>query len=323
MICLSRNGVPHKRTSIGIGEFGIGAIRTEPAEEEVMSEPLVLRTALGKHEHVKPLRDGRVKSSRIKFEFIDIDPLPKAFRQMVRGDGLDVSEMAVVTHLLAHHYGRPITGLAIPLWSRLPHTNLVCAADSAIAGPIDLNGKKIGVRAYAQTSGVWVRGVLETAYGVDLDSITWVTMEDAHLPEYEDPSIAVRNLSPLALRPLMMAGELAAIMGERDVDPSGIRPVIANAGEEAAKWIAKTGIFPVNHTVTVKTQLHDQHPWLARELMELFEEARRVAEADGAEPPPAYGLEQNRNSLQKLLEFSARQQVTPRLYDVDELYQPL
>lgn len=288
-----------------------------------MSEPLVLRTALGKHEHVKPLRDGRVKSSRIQFDFVDIDPLPKAFRQMVRGDGLDVSEMAVVTHLMAHHYGRPLTGLAIPLWSRLPHTNLVCATDSDIRGPIDLNGKKVGVRAYAQTSGVWVRGVLESAYGVDLDSITWVTMENSHLPEYEDPSIAVRNTSDLALRPLMMAGELAAIMGERDVDPSGIRPVIENAGEAAADWIAKTGIFPVNHTVVLKTELHDANPWLARELFALFDEARKVAEADGAEPPPPYGLEQNRRSLQMLLEFSARQQVTPRLYDVDELYQPL
>ena len=90
---------------------------------------------MGQHDHVKPLRDGRVTSSRVVLEFVDIEPLPKAFRQMVRGDGLDVSEMAVVTHLLAHHFGKPIGGIAIPLWSRLPHTNLVCPADSASASP--------------------------------------------------------------------------------------------------------------------------------------------------------------------------------------------
>src|ERR1700754_1278135 len=137
-----------------------------------MTEPLVLRTAVGKHAHAKPLREGRVTSPRIRFDFVDMDPLPKAFRLMVRGGDLDVSEMAVVTHLMAVHYGRPLTGLAIPLWSRLPHTNLVCATDSDIRVPADLNGRKVGVRAYAQTSGVWVRGVLADEYGVDLDSMT-------------------------------------------------------------------------------------------------------------------------------------------------------
>jgi len=286
-----------------------------------MAEQLVLRIAVGKHAHAKPLKDGRVSSSRVRLEFREYEPLPKAFRTMVRGDELDVSEMAVVTHLLAHHYGKPITGLAIPLWSRLPHTNLVCRDDSAIAGPRDLQGTKVGVRAYAQTSGVWVRGFLQHEYGVDLNSITWVTMEDAHLAEYDDPAIAVRNTSPLALRPLMMAGELSAIMGEREVDPSGIRPVIADAENVAKAWIEKTGISPINHVLTVRNALLAEHPWLAGELMELFEEARRVAVADdGAEPPPAYGLEANRASLQLAFDYSAEQLITPRVYTVDELF---
>lgn len=287
-----------------------------------MSDPVVLRTALGKHAHVKPLREGRVSSERIKFEFSDYDPLPKAFRLMVRGSELDLSEMAVVTHLMAHHHGRKFTGLAIPLWSRLPHNNLVCPADSPLGGPKDLEGKSVGVRAYAQTSGVWVRGVLESAYGVDLDSIRWLTMEDSHIPEYEDPPIAVRNQTGKGLRELMNEGELAAIMGERVVDPGGIRTVVPDADATARAWVEDTGMFPINHTVVVRSELAEAHPWLAAELVELFEESRRVAVAEGAEPPPAYGREANRKSLQLLLEFSARQAITPRLYDVDELYIP-
>src|ERR1043166_7047720 len=172
-----------------------------------MVEKLRLRTALGKYAYIAPLRDGRVTSSRVELEFVDIEPLPKAFRQMVRGEDLDVAEMAVVTHLLAHHFGRPIHGIAIPLWSRLPHTNLVCPIDSDIGSPRDLNGKAVGVRAYAQTSGVWVRGVLKSEYGVDLSSILWGTMEDAHLPEYVDPPNTRRYVAPPALRELMMQGE--------------------------------------------------------------------------------------------------------------------
>jgi 4,5-dihydroxyphthalate decarboxylase len=288
-----------------------------------MADRLRLRIALGKHDHVKPLRDRRVTSSRMDVEFIDIEPLPKAFRAFVNGDGLDVSELAVVTHLLAHHYGRPIKGIAIPLWSRLPHTNLVCPADSPIGAPAGLNGSKVGVRAYAQTSGVWVRGVLASEYGVDLDSITWGTMEDAHLPEYRDPANTRRYAAPPALRELMLAGEFAAIMGERVVDPSGIRPVIPDATEAAHAWIARTGIQPINHILAVRNELTDAHPWLAAELFELFDRAREIAVVEGATPPPPYGLERSRASLQLAMRFSADQRVTPHVHDVDEMFHPL
>jgi 4,5-dihydroxyphthalate decarboxylase len=285
-----------------------------------MAKSLVLKTALGKHDHVKPLKDGRVRSSRVELVFEDFEPLPKAFRSMVRGGDLDVSEMAIVTHLLAHHYRKPITGLPIPLWSRLPHTNLVCPVDSPVKGPRDLAGTKVGVRAYAQTSGVWVRGFLQHEYGLDLDGITWVTMEGAHLSEYEDPANTERNTGELALRPLMMSGALSAIMGEREVDPSGIRTVIPDAQTTAEAWIAHTGIVPINHTLTVKTALIEDHPWLAGELMEIFEEARRIAIADGAPPPPAYGHKANLTSLQLAFAYSAEQRITPHVYDANELY---
>lgn len=286
-------------------------------------EILVLRTAVGDHDHVKPLRDGRVASDRLRLKFHDIRPLPKAFRTMVRGDDLDLSEMAVVTHLLAHHYGKPMSGLAIPLWSRLPHTNLVCTETSNIACPKDLEGTRVGVRAYAQTSGVWVRGLLETEYGVDLDRIQWGTMEDAHLVEYVDPPSATRYPTATPLRDLMMQGEFSAIMGERVVDPTGIRSVIPDATKAAMAWIKRTGRFPINHGLTVRTALLDQHPWLAAELMDLFIRARDVAVADGATPPPTYGFAANAGALQLLLDFSARQQITPRRYDAQELFLPL
>src|SRR5690606_31274807 len=103
---------------------------------------------------------------------------------------------------------------------RLPHANLVCGRDAPLGGPRDLEGHRVGVRAYAQTSGVWVRGILASAYGVALDRIEWMTMEDAHLAEYEDPPIATRNSSAAGLRELLFDGTLAAIMGERSIDPA-------------------------------------------------------------------------------------------------------
>lgn len=284
---------------------------------------LALRIALGNHAHVAPLRDGRVSSSRVAFEFRDFHPLPDAFRAMVRGGDLDVSEMAVVTHLLAHHFGKPVTGLAIPLWSRLPHVNLVCKEASAISGPKDLEGTLSGVRAYAQTSGVWVRGILQHDYGVDLGAIRWLTMEDAHLAEFVDPPNCRRNTGGRGLRKLLFDGELAAIMGERVVDPGGIRPVIADAEDAAHAWIARNGHGAINHILSVRTDLLKTHVWLAAELGRLFDEAREIAVAEGADAPPEYGMTRNHASLQMCLDFSAEQWVTPRRYLVEEMFVPV
>lgn len=288
-----------------------------------MGVPVTLRIALGDHAHVRPLKAGRVTSPQVNFDFREHASLPKAFRAMVRGDELDVSEMAIITHLLALRFGRPLAGLAIPLWSRLPHANLVCPKDSPLDGPRDLEGRKVGVRAYAQTSGVWVRGILKEDYGLDLDKVTWITMEDAHLPEYPDPPIARRNDTSLALRELLLAGELAAIMGEREVDPNDIRTVVPDAEAAAKAWIERTGIVPINHTLAVRRELIEAHPWLAGELMELFEEARRVAVAEGAAAPPAYGFEANRRSLQLAFDYSADQKITERRYSAEEAFLPL
>lgn len=288
-----------------------------------MTAPLTLRIALGQHDHVQPLKNGTVTSPRIRFEFIEYAPLPKAFRAMIRGTELDVSEMAVVNHLLAHDFAKPLTAIAIPLWSRLPHVNLVCPTDSPIASPRDLEGKTSGVRAYGQTSGVWVRGVLATEYGVDLEKLHWLTMEDAHVAEYVDPPLCTRNTTGRGLRELMNDGTLASIMGEREVDPAGIRTVIPNAEQAALDWIARTGMMPVNHILTVRKSLLAEHPWLGQELMALFREAERISTAAGNPAPPAYGLEANRRAMELLFGFCADQKVTSRLYTVDEVFEQI
>ena len=283
-----------------------------------MEKP-ILQMALGKHPHVQALRDGTVRSERLDLRFLDFDPLPKAFRQMVRALDIDVSEMALTTHAIAHSFGKPIAALPVVLWRRLHHDNLVCAADSDIAGPADLAGRRVGVRAYSQTTGVWIRGILESEYSVDPRKITWVTKEDAHVAEYEDPPNCIRDTSSASLRDLLFAGELAAIMGERTVDPSGIRPVIPNAAKAAREWSRRTGIFPVNHVIAVRTALLDEHQWLAEELMRLFEAAR--ARAPGKpEDHIVYGIEPNRKAIDMLLDFSARQGLTPRRYSPEELF---
>ena len=115
---------------------------------------------------MRALKDGAVASDRVGFDFVEVEPVTRAFRRMVRTLEFDLCEIALTTHAQARAYGKPITALPVVLLRGLHHGALVCRRDSPLRGPADLAGKRIGVRAWSQTTGVWVRGILHDEYGI-------------------------------------------------------------------------------------------------------------------------------------------------------------
>ena len=79
-----------------------------------MTMPITLRIAIGSYDHVRALKDGSVRSERVKFDFVEVEPITRAFRRMTRDLEFDVSEMAITTHALAHAFQKPITALPSP-----------------------------------------------------------------------------------------------------------------------------------------------------------------------------------------------------------------
>ena len=205
----------------------------------------------------------------------------------------------------------------------------MCRLDSPLSGAADLAGKRIGVRAFSQTTGIWLRGILLDEYGVDHRSITWVTEEDAHVLEYRDPPNVVRIAPGQDLKAMLLAGEIDAGIALTGIDMTQVRPVIPDAEAAAAAWYHKTGAYPVNHVVCVKTALLRDHPWLGGELTRLFTEAKAAstsapAEARyipivGADPIP-YGLEANRKGIELCLRYAAEQGLVPRVYAPEDLF---
>src|SRR5215211_960643 len=156
------------------------------------AERLVLRTAIGRYPHTSALRDGRVSSDLTALDLDEIAPINRAFAPMVREGRFDVSEMAIATFLQAKAHGKPLVLLPVVLAARFQEGALLCRADGAIRGPADLAGRRVGVRAYSQTTGMWLRGVLAEGHGVRPEGVRWVTFEDAHVAEYRDPPWAER-----------------------------------------------------------------------------------------------------------------------------------
>ncbi len=280
-----------------------------------MTAPIVLRTALGRSPLVRALKDGTLTSDRLRFDFVEVEPVTRAFRRMVRSLEFDLCEIALTTHAQARAFGKPITALPVVLLRGLHHGALICRRDSPLRGPADLPGRRIGVRAWSQTTGVWVRGILQNEYGVAPDSMTWVTEEDAHVQEFPDPPFVQRIAAGQDLRAMLLAGEIDAAVALAGIDAAQIRTVIPDAAAAAAAWSRRTGVYPINHVVVVHDALLAAHPWLAEELMRLFVESKR--RADDTVP---FGIAANRPAIELLMRYAAQQALIPRAYGVEELF---
>lgn len=286
-----------------------------------MGSALTLRAVAGEYDCTVALKDGTVTSDRVSFEFDDVVPSNRAFRPMVNDLAYDLSEMAIVTHLLAHAAGRPLTGIPAVLLRLSPLESITCRVSAGIRAPRDLEGRRLGVRAYTQTTGVWLRGILSDAYGVDLDKIQWVTSEAAHVRGFEDPPNVSRAENGQDLVAMLVAGELDGVVGLPTPPSEDLGPLFPNARADEEAFCKRTGIPAViNHLLVIKQTLADEHPWLKSEIYRLFEASADVSDArTGTQRPPS-GLEPNRKAFETVARYAVEQHIIPRQISPDELY---
>src|SRR5947208_2189597 len=162
-----------------------------------------------------------------KFAFAELKGGPAAeFKRVVRKLEFDVAEMAIMTHLIAKAHGKPYRLLPFVVLARFQHPFLVYNAARGALAPEDLHGKRVGVRAYSVTTGVWIRGILAEDHGIDINRVKWVTFEDSHVAQFRDPPNAERAPAGKEIGAMLLAGELdAAIMPAVPTDPN-VKPVI-------------------------------------------------------------------------------------------------
>src|ERR1700754_2592380 len=144
------------------------------------NEPVTLHSLLGNHANTKALKSGQVSSPLVTFDYFEVKVANTQFKALVRDSKYDLGELAIVTYLQAVTHGKPYVLLPATIVGRNQHHTIFYNADRGPLKPSDLNGKRVGVRAYTQTTGAWVRGFLAEQYGVDPTRVTWVTFEDAH-----------------------------------------------------------------------------------------------------------------------------------------------
>lgn len=294
------------------------------ADSYPSSGPVVLRTNLADSALSKPLKSGAIESPLVRFDFAGPKVAHDGFKPMVRDGAFDAGELAIVTYLQARAYGKPLVLLPAVMVGRFQHHCIGYNAEKVtLATPKNLEGRRVGVRSYTQTTGVWVRGILKHEYGVNLDRVTWVCTDDAHLAEYSDPPNVERApKGGKKIADMLLDGDIdAAILGNDMPKDPRIKTVIADPQQAAQNWYRKYNAVPINHMFVVSSELSKARPDVVREVYRMLEETRRLAElTDANRHALQFGLAPNRKALELAIDYALEQHIIPQKVAVEELF---
>lgn len=316
---------------------------------------LHLTLAVSDYDHVRDLAHGLVRPEGIALNAFVL-PVEEIFYRFIRRLEWDVSEASFGKYISLVSQGDPPM-VAIPVFpSRMfRHSAIYVRADRGIATPKQLESRVVGIPEWAQTAGIYARGMLAEAFGVDLTSIQWVQagVNEPGRDEKVELKLPARMRyearTDKSLSDLLLAGEIDAAISAREPaaflqKDGGVIRLFPDYRQEELAYYRRTGIFPIMHVIAIRRDTFERHPWIAMNLFEAFEEARRRSVARltdiaasrfplpwsaalasefardfGSDPFP-YGLEANRHTLDAFCRFAHAQGVTHRRVSPDELF---
>ncbi|MEZ2127745.1 MULTISPECIES: PhnD/SsuA/transferrin family substrate-binding protein [unclassified Sinorhizobium] len=320
-------------------------------------EPLSLSFAVRTYGHTADVKNGAVPIEGVTPNWIEVKPQIAAYRRMVRELEFDVCELAPTTYIIAKAYGVKFTALPVFVSRRFHHNGLLVRPDAGIEKPRDLEGKKVGVRAYSVTTGVWTRGILVDEYRLDDQKVTWVVDDEEHVQALNLPANVIHAPAGKSLASMMETGEIQAGFAANagigregkpdqnwsEKNPAGAieyRELLPDAERLAADWHRRTGIYPMHGLLVVKDDVLKANPWVAGALYKAFRQSKdqyverlhagkhaggddrkylELAKVVGSDPLP-YGVTENRASIEALQRYAKHQGLIPDELPLSELF---
>jgi 4,5-dihydroxyphthalate decarboxylase len=317
---------------------------------------------MGSNDRSRPVLDGTVQPDGIDLTCTAAHPSEIFWRQLHYKE-FDVSEMSLSSLLMAMANGNR-DWIALPIFTsrRFFHTGAWVRAASGIDKPEDLKGKRVGVPEYQQTAALWSRGVLKHEFGVEPRDLDWWmerTEERSHggATGFQPPAGIRFNRIPgsesigTMLRDGTLDATLLYLTDNNLVDRSRVtlegnpkyRLLFPDPVAEGQRYFEKTDIFPINHGMVIRREIHEQHPWVALNLFNAFRQAKEQANARMREltsthvelgllganarqalasDPYPYGVKSNEKVLKTVAAYSHEQGLTPRVMQMEEIFAP-
>jgi 4,5-dihydroxyphthalate decarboxylase len=310
---------------------------------------LTLSFACGQYDLTQGLIDGSTAP-----QGIDLIPMimssPERHWRLARGHEFDICEFSMAGYLVGHEAGLPYTAIPVFPHRRFRHGYAFVNTNAGIARPSDLAGKRVCVRTWQTTAGVWLRGILASSYGLALDQVQWFSEHEEETPLEVPAGWHLERLPAGSdVDALVAAGELQGAIYPETLpavtrgDPR-VRRLFPDSRAEEQAFYRQTGIFPIMHTVVIRNTILEAHPWVAQSVMQAFEQVKERAYRRLDNPrtvtlawvrdyvadehavlgpdPWVYGFEPNRANLEQFCAYGHEQGLTRRRLSVEELFVP-
>lgn len=328
-----------------------------------MPEIKALAASCGEFVRTRPLLEGRLALEGYRLDFVP-DPFPptgllpdyqaKRNLRMSEERAFDVSEMGLAPLVAARSKGLDLVGIPVFHYRRFRHSAIACRAASKISRPEDLVGKRVGVRRFSLSAGIWARGLLQNDYGLPLERIHWVVQTATPLRPEVAARLQVTQVPPEEpLERLLLRGELDATIEAFNIGPLCERsPLVHRLFEDPAAaemdYYRRTGVFPIMHAVVLWRSLAERHPELPARLHAAFVQAKALGALESDRPtryvlaeeerawldslpsaqraaflatdPWKYSLQEDRKTVETFLDYAFEQGITKRRFAVEELF---
>jgi 4,5-dihydroxyphthalate decarboxylase len=317
---------------------------------------LGLTFACWDYDRTNALQDGRVRPQGIDLRYLFIAP-PESFFRMLHFGDFELSEMSLSWYTRTVFYEkRPFQAIPVFPSRMFRHSAIYVHKGSGIQAPSDLRGKRVGCPEYQMTAAVWVKGILADVYAVPVDSVEYVTGGLNEAGRREVPMNLPANIvvtpagDEATLSGMLERGEIDALYGPEPEcfrRSSNVARLFEDYPAEERAYFQKTRIFPIMHTVVIRQDVLDAHPWVAVSMVKAFEAAKKIAfenlfeigavktmlpwlvsDADAThdffdgEDWWPYGIDANRATLDTFLRYSYEQGLSPRRLQAEELFVP-
>lgn len=309
---------------------------------------LKLTVAMDCYDFMQPLHEGAVQAKGLDIEWITLGSKQRHDR-MYHDGAFDACEFSMAGYLIAR--SRNIDWMhAVPFFPRRMFGHKYCfvRARSEFSRPADLHGCRIGIRTYENTLAVMVKGMFAHDYGLPLEDVTWVCINNELVGTKPPPHFRIEQLRQgQKLEDLLLAGEIDAT-----VEPGLPRAWLESRGtiarlfpdfrNEEKEYYKRTRVFPIMHPIVIKKEVLDSAPWVARSIFDALIESQRLYDQFMQQPyrlsfvwassymeeersifgghPFRQGLRANRHDLQTVIDFSKEQGLLDRPLTIDEIF---